>query len=97
MTMPRKGSRKVVVAGTTYRFMVRKERPWRVSVTVEDEANPGRVLMVGFGENRCPGIGTAEVAAFIAHAKKTGWTPTAMGNFYMTDTAVDEALVGINR
>jgi hypothetical protein len=95
MTLP-KGSRSLHHNGKDYRFKVSRA-DMNLRVVVEDVAHPGHVVLAIFDHRRCPGVGPAEVKAFISYAIDAGWSPGSMSNFAMSDTSVDEALVAIGR
>ncbi len=102
MTIPRRGSRKIVVAGTPYRWLVRR-RPtysqglaWSPLTVAVEAATGGRTLVLVFGKPRPdnwvgePGAiaKPADVAAGIAAARAAGWDSESSGGpvFYDLET-----------
>lgn len=95
MAIGRKGSRRIVVDGTTYRWRLRG-RPtysqglcwWPCRYAVEHADTPGTTLVVTtnqpyasiwVGVSGSPVL-PAEVAATIASALRKGWSPTHTGS-----------------
>lgn len=89
--MPRKGSRALKVDDVGYRYMVR-ESSSTMMITVEDTSWPGHVLLVHYASHVCREVGTVQMKAFVRTAKASGWAPSSMSNFTLTETQVIEAL-----
>ena len=92
--MPKKGSRRVLVQGVAYRFMVRSEGPNRetLRITVEPEDYPGHVLIATFGAHLLSPVGGPQVEQIIRYARRQGWAPNVMTNFALGDTAIQEMI-----
>lgn len=97
MTLPKSGSRSVLVDNRPHRFKVTRGEDTSLRVIIEDEEHPGHFILALFDHRRCPGVGPADVVAFVRYARQAGWRPQLMGNFAMGDHAVDEALNTIGR
>ncbi|MEU7169147.1 hypothetical protein AB0A70_31595 [Streptomyces morookaense] len=102
MALPRKGSRRIVVDGVTYRWTVRG-RPtydqglcWSpLTFAVEHADSPGTTLVVRTGRPH-PGnwmgqptepVLPSAVADAIRTARRKGWTPEAPGSPFLLDQA----------
>ncbi|GGZ98068.1 hypothetical protein GCM10010371_67220 [Streptomyces subrutilus] len=100
MTLPKKGSRRIVVNGVAYRWRVRR-RPtydqgmsWSpLTYAVEQADAPGTTLMVRTDRPH-PGNWMSEltfpvlpssVAAAVQAAREKGWTPEAPGSPFLLD------------
>lgn len=104
MTIPRRGSRKIVVAGAAYRWLVRRQPTYSqalawspLTVAVEPETG-GRTLVLVFGKPRPdnwvgePGAiaRPADVAAGIEAARTAGWDAESSGGPLFYDLATGE-------
>lgn len=94
MTLPRKGSRKIVVDERGYRWVVRK-KPTHGAATgeanlraiVELNENPASVLLIDFlpprnknlSSNECVEVGPKHIANAIRAAIDDGWKPAEAG------------------
>lgn len=100
MALVLKGSRRIVVDGTVYRWRLRG-RPtycrgmvWSpCTFAVEHESTPGAVLVVTTDQphmsnwigRKAEPVLPSEVAAAIRLALREGWTPTAPGSAFHID------------
>ena len=95
MALTKRGSRRIVVDDTAYRWRVRRKPTysqgngwWPQSYAVELETHPGAVLVVETGRahpgnwfNLASGpIRPADVARSIREARILGWTPQSPGS-----------------
>jgi hypothetical protein len=104
MALGRKGSRRIVVDGTAYRWVLRR-RPtyfqalaWTpCTFAVEHAGAPGTTLVVTtdqphpsnwFGREANPVL-PRDVARTIQSALSTGWVPTATGSPFLLDQSTD--------
>ncbi|QNP71889.1 hypothetical protein IAG44_22395 [Streptomyces roseirectus] len=94
MTLPRKGTRRIVVAGVSYRWHLRR-RPtyargllWTpCTYVVEHADSPGAVLVVTTGRPHpgnwlgaeAVGVRPSDVAGAVERALDQGWAPTTPG------------------
>ncbi|MDT0267191.1 hypothetical protein RM844_12930 [Streptomyces sp. DSM 44915] len=100
MTLVSKGSRRIVVDDTTYRWRVRHKPSYCQSMgwtpltfAVEHADTPGTILVVTtdqphpncwYGRDARPVL-PSDVARAIRHARQTGWTPTTPGSPHHLD------------
>lgn len=106
MALVRKGSRRIVVDGTTYRWRLRG-RPtyfqglgWLpCTFAVEHAGTPGMTLVVTTGQphpsnwfgREAEPVLPSGVAAVVRLALSQGWTPTAPGSAFHLDQSADFA------
>ena len=94
MTLPKKGSRKIVVDGNNYRWYIRKKPTYNQAIdennltaAVELYKNPGSTLLIDF---MCPRndswlsggkveIGPKHISIAVKQAISEGWEPDAAG------------------
>ncbi|MCE9553692.1 MAG: hypothetical protein K8T91_10020 [Planctomycetes bacterium] len=97
MTIPRKGSRRIVVDGTEYRWRVRHRPTYSqlalghtLSVAIDIGENPQCTLLVdlsrahlsnALGEPSTP-VTPLEVSNLIRNARIAGWNPTEPGSAF---------------
>jgi len=95
MTMPKAGSRKIVVEGTRFRWRIRKRITYAqqcfgqgLGISVELEESPSGKLFIGIkGENHPstlvgkPGgsVKPSDIAGWIREALQSGWEPANAG------------------
>lgn len=109
MALPKKGSRRIVVDGDTYRWRVRPKPSYSqgagwtpLTFAVEDAAAPGTTLVVrtdrAHPENwfglRTTAIRPADVAQAIRTARLRGWSPQSNGSPFILELAADPARTG---
>ncbi|MBN8467063.1 hypothetical protein JYJ95_11090 [Corallococcus exiguus] len=77
MTLRRKGTRRIVVEGTNYRWMVAPNDEPGLGIVVERESGGGQRMLtwVEHGTIIAPGL----VRDAILHALEAGWTPELPG------------------
>ncbi|MGW1726459.1 hypothetical protein ACWCQK_26420 [Streptomyces sp. NPDC002306] len=106
MTLVRKGSRRIVVDGTGYRWLLRG-RPtyfqglsWSpCTFAVEHADTPGTTLVVTTGQphpsnwigREAEPVLPSTVAAAVRVALRAGWTPTGLGSAFRLDQSADFA------
>lgn len=83
MTMPKKGSRTIVVANKRYRYMIRKATDQSVCTIQEDTKKPGRVLTfaVEYGNEIKPSL----IKDAIEIGLIKGWKPSVVGRAFNLD------------
>ena len=99
MTIPKKGSRTIIVDDTTYRWMV-TGNDMVIDVIIEEEDAKGQKLLSGFDyHNETPErkitaqkrkVTPEVIKKLILHALESGWEPSAQGK---PDFAVNGELV----
>jgi hypothetical protein len=99
MSIPKKGSRQVVVGKIAYRWRVRSRPTYCQALTwspltlaVEQAQSPGSVLVIdlpqlhpsNWFQKPSSGVTPAVVATYIRQALKAGWQPSVRGaQFYL--------------
>jgi len=104
MTLPKKGSRKLVVDGRTYRWAIRKSPTYgealeesNLLAAVELFDTPASTLLIEFD---CPrsdswmseskvSIGPAHISAAVRKGIAQGWQPEQRGKTYVVTQATD--------
>ncbi|GAA3881457.1 hypothetical protein [Streptomyces sedi] len=103
MALPRRGARRIVVNGTTFRWRVRR-RPtydqgmgWTPCTFAAEHADtPGTTLVVTTDQphpsnwmgHPAEPVLPSDVARAIRHALHTGWTPTTPGSPFRLDVSI---------
>src|SRR5579862_9144893 len=101
MAIPKKGSRRIVVDGVTYRWRIRKRGPIgqvdytsRMSMAVEREGCKGAVLELSLPHPRSTWIASgpwevlpSHVARYIRGAIQAGWQSDVAGKHFEFDCA----------
>ena len=77
MTLARKGSRRIVVGGTTYRWTVSPDDEPGLGIVVEHGGRAGQRMVTWVDHGNV--ISPAVVRLAILHALDQGWTPGVPG------------------
>jgi hypothetical protein len=105
MTIPKTGSRRIIVDGTPFRWLIRRKATYRqwaehsgcLNIAVEHAEKPHSTLMIltdkphpkGWGSFTKTTVSPSEVARCIRQATEAGWQPFQNGGTFVIKVSED--------